>query len=980
MSHFNELNDLIRGYVKDEKHDFPYSLSTKLVYNSNIKENRKQVFYTLKEYIQKLDTNDTFYFSVAFITESGLSLLKTLLKELEIKNIKGKILTSDYLTFTEPKALEELANFKNIEIKMYQVDQQIGFHTKGYLFKYKDFSAAIIGSSNMTAKALTTNIEWNNLIVGDNNSEVFKNLFNEFDFYWENKNSIYINEIIESYKEKYNNSNVDVVKSSESKSIEFTPNLMQNNFIQNLNNSINQGQDKGLLISATGTGKTYASAFGVKNIKNFKVKKLLFITHRQVILSQAEKTYKNVFKEEIKTAFLTGNTHSLNDANYIFATVNTISKNEYLKTFKPDEFDVIIIDECHRINHSNNNETQTMYQRVLNYFKPKFLLGMSATPERSDGYDIFSDFNHNVLNEIRLEDALESNILVPFHYFGIKDIEIQGQSIKDNESFTNLVCDERVTHILENSKYYSYSGNKLKCLMFVSTREEGKQLSEKINANKEYNIHSVFMDGTTRNEEREKNIHLLEEEDINKPHLDMIITVDIFNEGVDIPSVNQIILLRPTESSIIFLQQLGRGLRHSNSKEYLTVIDFIGNYKNNFIILDALNNKSSGLRKIFNPNVPLLPFGSIVQFDEISEKKIIESIAKNYRSDFKQLKEQYLYIKAKLGRIPSIIEFDSGYLSGRYFMDLGREKSYYQFLRKVENDYDKDNSLNQKEIETLNYLSLIIGNGMRNYEALLLQYLLNNKNEDDFFQDSLLIEFNQNERKLLHKSLLAILSTQFNKKDKSPELIVPCKEIDNLIVLTDELKKCLKKEEMRKHINWIIEYSLYSYSKYFNHPFNQLLNFNLYEKYTRKDVCRLINHTKNEESTIYGYKSYEDLNITPIFVTYHKNLDENDSTNYKDCFLDQSTFLWDSKSNRNIDSKDVQQLIKINKNNGKTLLFVKRNDNNDDGSHYFLGEVKILEYKEAENSGTKVVKFKFHLLNTVRDDIYSFLINKPADL
>lgn len=442
------VSSLINAYIKDND-DIDSDFSPEFIYNSNNKLDRKQVIKVLAE---NLKTCDEFMFSVAFISDSGISPLKIALKECQNKNVKGRILTSNYLDFTEPKALKELDEMPNIDVKLlwiddkYTKDEPSGFHTKGYIFKFKDTYKIIIGSSNLTGSALTSNEEWNSLIVTKKDGKIAKEILNRFETLWSNDHSLSIKTIIDKYEEEYES--FKEIRLSNSKEIkkEFKPNSMQLAFCTKLNESINKGNKRGLLISATGTGKTYASAFGVKSIKDkIDLKKMLFITHRETILKQAIETYKNVLGQDIKADLFSNGHHDIKDKNYIFSTVNTM--NLHLKEFTRDEFDLIIVDECHRIGKEG------MYQNILNYFQPKFLLGMSATPDRTDGYDIYDFFNHNILYEIRLYNALESKMLVPFYYFGISDILINGKQLSDDATFDQLTCDYRIDNIINNRKY-----------------------------------------------------------------------------------------------------------------------------------------------------------------------------------------------------------------------------------------------------------------------------------------------------------------------------------------------------------------------------------------------------------------------------------------------------------------------------------------------------------------------------------------------
>ena len=984
------IKNLIDAYVGSSENP-ESSFNPDFIYNSNDKENPRKVFDTLKD---NLENCEEFMFSVAFINDSGLNLFKQIFIELKERNpqIKGRIITSNYLSFTEPKALKQLLEYDNIEVRMYYINEgdKVGFHTKGYIFKYRnDQYKVVIGSSNITQSALTSNNEWNNLIVSTGDGEIMKNILPEFERMWDKSSPL--KDVLDKYEEEYNKQEIlrKVEENSETKyKIVAKPNAMQLQFIKRLNESIENGDSRGLLISATGTGKTYASAFGVKSIQNFKINKLLFVTHRETILKQAIETYKNVFGNSIKTALYSGSNHNLGDANFIFSTISTIGKDKYLKEFKDDEFDFVIIDECHRIGE------RTMYQNVLNYFKPKYLLGMSATPDRSsDNYDVYGVFNHNILYEIRLNDALEANMLVPFHYFGISDLEVDGKCIDDETTFKYLTSEERVKHILEKSRYYGYSGKRRKCLMFVSNRDEGKELARKIN---EQGVKCAYLDGETNQVDREKAIDLLEEDNLNKDYLEIIITIDIFNEGVDIPSVNQVIFLRPTKSSIIFIQQLGRGLRLNYGKEYLTLIDFIANYKNNYLIPETFSTKGSGKKRGERAVHPLTPGCSVVQFDQISKKRIIEAFAKIPNTNNRRIKDQYLDIKNRLGRVPTLIEFDDGgIISGRVFLDFGSSLgSYYDFLLNIKDEHE---ILSQEEKDTIKYLSMSIGSGLRIHEALLLKNLLMSNVEEDFIYD-----LNKNGSYIfddnVKKSMLSVLDTSFYKTvtTKTKEFAI-CELENNKFVLTEKFKKAYKNIIFRKYVDQIIDYALYSQKRYFNKFNDPKNNLVLYEKYTRKDVCWLINNKKNESSTMYGYKCFDDLKILPLFVTYQKSVDEDSSINYADRFINKFIFSWDSRSNRTLESKEIQNVIKfLTTKEYKTLLFVKRNDVinkseleensgtkeiDKDGSFYFLGEVGLLDNPREEQIGntkkTDVVRFLLSLKTPVKDEIYDYLIEKP---
>ena len=301
---------------------------------------------------------------------------------------------------------------------------------------------------------------------------------------------------------------------------------------------------------------------------------------------------------------------------------------------------------------------------------------MTASPERMDGFDIFALFDHNIAYEIRLQQALEQNLLCPFHYYGITDLIIDGETINEKEDFNQLTCSARVDHILKQANYYGYNGDRVKGLIFVSRRDEGKELSRLFN---ERGLRTLFLSGDDSQEKRERAIERLEQDDY-EGGLDYIFSVDIMNEGIDAPRVNQVIMLRPTQSPVIFVQQLGRGLRKADNKEYVVILDFIGNYTNNFMIPIALSgdrsyNKDS-IRRYVSEGTRVIPGESTIHFDAISRERIYHSIDLARTNDVKLLRESFDNLRYRLGRIPTVLDFkEYGSIDVRkYFEKFG---SYY---------------------------------------------------------------------------------------------------------------------------------------------------------------------------------------------------------------------------------------------------------------------------------------------------------------
>lgn len=431
-------------------------MNNELTHSLVLNNYENTVFNQIKS---SLESCNRFYFNVAFINYSGLQLFVKLLDDLNHKGIKGKVITSTYLNFSDPKALKKLYSFDNVEMKVYDDVKNKGFHSKAYIFEYDDCYKVIIGSSNITASALKSNIEWNVEIISKKNHAFILDVMDEFTHIWDNLDEVTIDflnqyeDFIKTIREK----NKPEIPTYFDYSYEIKPNAMQTRAITNLNKLRDYGEKKALVIAATGTGKTYMSAF---DVKQYRPKKMLFIVHREEILRKAEESFKKVLGENINTGFFIGKTKE-DEAQYLFSTIQTLSR--YPELFEEDEFDYIVLDEAH---HAAGDS----YQRVLNYFKPKFLLGMTATPERCDSADIFAMFDNNVAIEVRLHEAMEEELVVPFHYFGITDIDevnLDGIKLDDTAALAKaLKVNQRVDYIIKQMDLYGYDGEKRKCLGF----------------------------------------------------------------------------------------------------------------------------------------------------------------------------------------------------------------------------------------------------------------------------------------------------------------------------------------------------------------------------------------------------------------------------------------------------------------------------------------------------------------------------------
>ena len=937
------------------------ALLPKLLVNDYSKGNK-----VLNELISELNKCNEFYMSVAFITSSGITPLLETFKTLEAKKIKGKILTTDYLNFSEPKALKKLLQFSNIELKLYSKEN---FHTKGYIFKFDDHYKMIVGSSNLTQTALTKNKEWNLKISSLEEGYLTENVISEFNVLWNEADELTL-DWIETYESIYKKQKEYTKKTSVPilSQYKLRPNKMQVSAIENLRKLRENGEDKGLLISATGTGKTYLSAF---EIREYNPNRALFLVHREQIAKQALNSFKNVFGDTKSMGILSGNSKDISK-DFIFSTVQTLSKDDILNSFNKDTFDYIVIDEVHKAGAKT-------YQKVVNYFKPKFLLGMTATPERSDDFDIFKMFNYNVAYEIRLKQALEEDLLCPFHYFGISDLEINGSILDDESDFRYLIAEERVNHIIDKINFYGYCGDRVKGLIFCSNKNEACELSEMFNKR---GYRTVALTGDNSQSERENAINRLEQDDLNNC-LDYIFTVDIFNEGVDIPSVNQVIMLRPTQSAIVFVQQLGRGLRKNNHKEYVVILDFVGNYKNNFLIPIALSgdrtfNKDT-IRRYVMEGSRVIPGCSTINFDEIAKKMIFESIDSANFNDIKLIKESYNNLKQKIGKIPSLIDFDTyNSIDPVRIFENKSLGSYYKFLKKYEKEYTVElNPLKELFIE---FICKKLGSGKRPHELLLIKLILEGKDKLlSHLKQSLITEYNINFTDNTKTNVVNIMTNEFptgTGKKTYAQCIFIEPEYDDYIV-SENFKHLLEDKDFKEIICGLVEFGL---ERYHTNYSNKYLNtcFELYQKYTYEDVCRLLEWEKGEVAlNIGGYKFDKTTKTYPVFINYDKNDNISHTINYEDRFISNNELIAISKSGRTKSSEDIVQAYNAEENGVEMSLFVRKNkDDKISKEFYFLGYIKAVgepfEFT-MKNTNKTAVEIMYMLRTPVRDDIYDYI-------
>ena len=921
----NILSAMTTSFIKEDNESIT-KLQTKLINNS--KNNR--MLEVLKE---ELKNCDEYLMTSAFLTHGGIMSIFQVLSELDNKKIRGQIITGDYLTFTQPKALEQLMKLKNTKVRMLR-DENL--HTKGYFFRKGNIWTLIIGSSNLTITALTTNMEWNIKLTSLKNGKISKDIIKNFEIMYKQAKSV--EEIYDEYKDIYDKEkskkSMREINSVYNNRI-IKPNDIQSEALLALDNMKNSGITKALAISATGTGKTFLSAFAVEA---FKAKKVLFIVHRDTIINAAMNTYKIVFGDE-KTI---GKYNPTNENNYdiVFAMIQTLEKEKNLNNFSSDFFDYIVIDEAHRVGAKS-------YQKIIKHFNPKFMLGMTATPDRTDGRSIYDIFEHNIACEIRLSEALEKQVLAPFHYYGVTDVQIEGESVE----IEKIITEERVKNMVEKSELYGHGGETLKGLIFVSTVEEAKELELKLLP---FNIRSKSLTGKNTNVERELAIQNLKE-----GKLEYLITVDILNEGVDIPEINQIILFRPTQSAIVYIQQIGRGLRKCQGKESLIIIDFIGNYKNEYFIPIAVGqnytyDKTRLIEQVLNPKLPGI---CTMDFELIPRSRIIKSIENENFSKLKKIKNDINILIDKYGRIPKLMDFESNELINPVAI-MSYSKSYIEIiLEHIQKEHELTVRLkiSEKEINFYNFIFKEFSESKRIHEMEILKNLLNNKeqtieklariiSETTGFKNEL--NSTENALKQMEKKIF-LLS---NRKEYIPLI----KSSGDIYEINEEFKIYYHKNTSFKIlIDDLLEWNIYYYNE--NYKKENESNFKEFKKYKRIDIFALMNIDYNNIiQTLGSYNSKEDM----LFLIKLEN------GSYPNKILNSREVVVFSTTNRKKNSKVEKKIISEEL---KTKIFVSIPNTKE---YMYLGEVsKCTDAIEMLIEGKSVVKFTFDMKNDIPESI-----------
>ena len=870
--------------------------------------------YTEVTFLDKIKDNlrrcKSFAFSVSFIKKAGLVLLFKDIEAAIERGAKGRIITSTYQNFTD---IESIKSFFALQCKHDNFEchldyecfhdsnySTLGYHSKGYLFKFDDCYEVIIGSSNITRYALLKNIEWD-VVVSEREAEVYNQAYAEFEDKW-SATHLLNSEIINLYSNKLNfaierwDMDYDFTASN------IKPNFMQRKALKELNRYRAVGTSRALVVAAAGSGKTYLAAF---DAMNFNPKRLLYIVHEGSILKKSLETFSDVFGNSVTYGIFSGE-HKEMDADFVFATNITMCKS--LELFAKNEFDYIIIDECH-------HATAETYKKIIGYFEPEFLLGLTATPERMDNHDVFDLFDQNVPYELRLRDAIINELVVPFKYYGIRDhlVDYGLSKSEERRMIAQLANDEHVEFISAQIETHRGEG-KLKALAFCRNVTHARMMCEAMGER----YKTAYLTGRNDIGERIRAYNDLQSDEAD---LEILFTVDILNEGVDIPGVNMVLFLRPTESSTIFIQQLGRGLRKYENKSYVTVLDFIGNsYKRSVQIAFALGSLSRNLileKKLMQQLVRddfkalgLREYGVEINVDDLSKEEIINFIENENFNSLSYMKQDYFNFKKYINSefypkhmdflnndcAPDLLRFMSIKIGGK------KNISYYNFLHGIEEENLP--TFSERQVLFANYLSEQLPL-VRKHEYLIFDCLV--KGITDIAEIKQILDQNIGSCRAeeTEHALHYIYENGYARK-----------EADKLS-LTVEMD-----EDFKEYLLDLLSYGL---TRYFI-DFGDETDFKLWQSYRMDQVQMkfLKNPQHNQVGTYYYGRE------VVIFASLKKDLEEEDRLNYNDKFLEPALFQWESMANVSTADVEKQQnsehaylfIRKVSDENGIVLPFI----------------------------------------------------------
>lgn len=905
----------------------------------------------LGELNKEIVTSDSIDLLVSFVKWSGLRCIIDSLREATMSGKKLRIITTSYMGATDLKAIDELSKLPNTKIKISYDTERTRLHAKAYMFKRDTgFTTAYIGSSNLSNAALTSGLEWNIKITEQDSFDIIKKFEATFESYWNDGEFIsYLGtEEDRNILKRSLNKEKKIDEEKLNFSFDIRPYAYQKEILDKLRVEREIfNKNKNLIIAATGVGKTVISAFDYKNFcreNNGQINKLLFVVHREEILRQARDTFRTIFKDNNFGDLMVGG-NVPDSLEHLFVSIQSLNSKDLCEITTEDYYDFIIVDEFH-------HAAAPSYQRLLSYYKPKVLLGLTATPERADNKDIFKYFEDRISGEIRLPEAIDRKLLSPFQYFAVSDSvdlsklkwQRKGYNTSDlDKVYTNN--DIRVNEIINALNKYITDINEAIGLGFCVSKEHAKFMAKRFN---EFGIESIALTDESRNDERREAKSKL----VNK-EIKFIFVVDLYNEGVDIPEINTILFLRPTESLTVFLQQLGRGLRLHEDKECLTVLDFVGqahknyDFEEKFRALIGRSNKS--VKEYIEGGFLNLPKGCYIHLEKEAKEYILKNIKLSGNTKIN------LINKIKSFKIDTNLELtlenflDYHNLSLVDFYGKSKDRTFNR-LCVLAGEKEEFNDINEEEI-TKKLSNLLFINSRR-----FIEFIINLvKNNDDITN----IEFSKEESLMLNMMYYIFYND-------APQKI-------GLVSLKEGINKLLSNKTMMKEACDILNYN-YKHLEFVDKKVN--LGFecplDLHCDYSSDAIMAAFGYYNEEKKPAFreGVKYFEDKKTDIFFITLNKSdKDFSPSTLYEDYAINEKLFHWQSQSKTSVESRTGQRYINHLKTGNKIALFVREYKLKDGLTSPFT-YLGTCEYRS--HSGNKPISFIWEL----HEEITARLINK----